>query len=271
MERIRVFINEVGTHALPENLADLPSVDLNCSSDSTLYELGEAAADELGASLHSPSLLFVSGPRADGSRRPVAYPRAFVSTDGRLKWPTEGPRSISVGDLQRTAAEGLFHGDPTLFVYEESTVGDSGIVVVWHEFMEWLSYIESHGGGAVLVWEGAKRLKNVLQRHYKQWRGEGARTPSSLFEVILGREEWSATDLARLLGVSKDEAEDLLEPLGFEEHSDGVVFRSSKDPEKAALRQQLHRRVIEYDPESWKRPTITVEGAEYEADYEDDD
>lgn len=268
--KIRVFVNAQGAHALPEDLSDLPSVELECSPETTLYELGETAAERLGVSLSSPSLLFVSGADPQATRRPSAHPRAFVGADGRLRWPTEGARSITVGDLERTAEEGLFSGDAAAFVYEESTVGDSGVVVVWHEFLQWLDFVESHGGGAVLVWEGAKTLKGLLQRKYKQWRGEGARTPSSLFEVILGRDEWEAAKLMRMLGLTSDEAEDLLEALGFEEVRDGV-YRASNDPQRAALREQLWQKVIEYDPESWKRPVITVEGADYDADYEEDD
>lgn len=245
-------------------------MELECSSGTTLYELGESAAERLSVSLSSPSLLFVSPPDAKGSRRPASYPRAFVSPEGRLWWPVEGARSIAVGDLQRTAAEGLFSGDTKAFVYEESTVGDSGLVVVWQEFLQWLDFIDSHGGGAVLVWESAKKLRTLVQRKYKQWRSEGARTPSSLFEVLLGREEWEAAQLIRMLGLTSEEAEDLLEALGFEEMGDGL-YRASADPDKAALRQQLWQKVIEYDPESWKRPVITVEGADYDADYDEHD
>lgn len=270
MKRIRVFINERGTHALPTNLSDLPSVELVCTSETTLYELGELASDQLGVALQSPSLLFMTSPDSEGARNPASYPRALVGTEGSLRWPTEGARSITVGDLERTSAEGLFSADPSAFVYEESTIGDSGLVLVWHEFLEWLAQIESSGGGAILLWEAARRLKALLERHYKQWRGKGARTPSSLFEVILSQQEWHPSRLARLLGLSKEEGEELLEALGYEEEHGGVC-RISQDPEKAALREQLWKNVIEYDPHSWKRPIITVEGADYDADYEPDE
>lgn len=267
--RIRVFVNERGTHALPDDLSQLPSVEVECTAEMTLYEVGEAAAEEMGISLHSPSLLFTSAPDDEGKRRPVPYPRAYVGPNGHLKWAMPSRRA-TVGDIGRTAAEGLFSGDTTAFVYEESTIGDSGLVFLWHELLQLLDRIESSGGGAVLVWESAKALKNLLLRHYKRWRSEGARTPSSLFEVILSREEWDGLHLARLLGLTEHEAVELLAALGFEGVGDGR-FHASDDPRRTALREQLLEKVIEYDPASWKRPVITVHGVDYEADYEEQD
>lgn len=120
---------------------------------------------------------------------------------GELVWTEGGRHLITIGDIQRAKDEGFFEGDPTGVFLEGPFFGEAP--PGWVDLLNWLSAIGSGVSGIAL-------LTAFIRRRYEQWKGRGAVTPFAFLDLIVARDEWKQEHLARLLGVTDQEASDLL-------------------------------------------------------------
>lgn len=54
-----------------------------------------------------------------------------------------------------------------------------------------------------------------LRKHYPHWKDRGASTPFAFLDLVVAREEWDRRQLSQLLGLSEQEAMELLTSMGF--------------------------------------------------------
>jgi hypothetical protein len=165
----------------------------------------------------------------------LPMPDAVVAKDGRILW-SEGAKSrIAIGDVIRAKEADLFDGDPLGLWLERPLTGD-GIPPDWSDFFNWLGAV----GGVV-------GLFDLLKSLYTRWQDRGARSPYAFLDIVLSRKQWNRRELRQLLGLSEEEASDLLDSFGYDtSSSDPETFRVSADPNRSDVRrlileEQLHR------------------------------
>jgi hypothetical protein len=157
--------------------------------------------------------------------------------EGRAVW-RRPPLDATIGELLDAGEAGLLEGDP-LELYLVLSIPQGGIggyaewqqlqqalEAAWHlrglfgELITYLSFI-----GAVSRW--AKRRSNkgaeAVERHSADWARRGA-APADLENLLAARPRGS-TEVAALLGCSREEAEAILWALGFVPRKDGTWIR----------------------------------------------
>jgi hypothetical protein len=158
----------------------------------------------------------------------MPFPRALPDVRGELIWSEGGRHLVTIGDIQRAKDEGLFEGDPTAVFLEGPFFGEAP--PGWIDLLDWLSAI----GPAV---SGVALLVAFIRRRYEQWKGRGAVTPFAFLDLVVARDEWKQEHLARLLGVSDQEASDLLTSMGFVPVGD--QWKTTQDPKASGLRRKI--------------------------------
>jgi hypothetical protein len=174
----------------------------------------------------------------------VKFPDVGVTDDGQFLWLWGARDRVTLADLERARQLGFIVGDPFGVWLEIPTSGD-GVLWGWDDFIKWLLELAAVGGVKVLV--------GALRKFYKRWEDRGATTPYAFLDVVLAREEWFGPDLARLLGLNKQEVTDLLTSMGFEEDSARPDrWTPTADPEGSGVRKKiiedfLHHREHEHE------------------------
>jgi hypothetical protein len=164
----------------------------------------------------------------------VRFPSVVPDENGEA-WFTEGARhKITLADLARARSRGFFNGDPNgIFLEPPQFMGEA--LPGWIELFHWL---ENNAAGSVLV----AGFVALVKRGYGRWRDRGAYTPFAFLDLLTARTEWSQRELEALLGLSPDDARELLKCFGFAQSDDNDDrWLVSADPTSTDLR----RRVIE--------------------------
>jgi len=163
--------------------------------------------------------------------------------DGSVSWSKHGLEGVTVAHVERSHEEGVFLGDRHALLIEEPLGGD-GVLPVWDDLVHLLERIGEIGAGVTFLVQASKGLLSILKDCRRQWALRGA-MPASLLGLILEREEWDYSQLARYLKVSLTIAINLLEYLGYkQDEAEARVFRLSDDADRAALRNAIERELI---------------------------
>jgi len=237
-----VYVDEEGSTGPPRETAPGDPIILEVAASSRLDDVAAEAIRTGGRRFRGLYYYGSGGPYysavslRDASRRPpelTAFPRVVPDESGELLW-AEGARSrVTIADLQRAKAEGFFSGDPLGVFLERPMYGEAP--PGWHELISWLADI----GGVLSL---GRMLLAVVRKMWEHWKDRGAVTPFAFLDLIPARKQWDEQHLRRLLGLSAEEASDLLTSLGYVEPEDGSgIWVVSDDPDRSELR----RRIIE--------------------------
>ncbi len=160
----------------------------------------------------------------------LPFPRVVIDENGEFLW-TDGARDrVILADIQRTHDAGFFEGDPGGVFLERPMFGEAPLG--WDDFLQWL--IEF----AFLF--GVGEFVAFIRRKYEHWRNRGAATPFAFLDIVVAREEWDRQQLSQLLGLTEQEASELLTSMGFEpSQSDPNQWAASDNPETSALRKKI--------------------------------
>jgi uncharacterized membrane protein YhaH (DUF805 family) len=160
----------------------------------------------------------------------MPFPRAVIDRDGQIIWTEGGRGRVTLMDLERTRDMGYFAGDPRGIFLERPMTGEG--VPGWEDFLQWLEEFAFLGGVAWFV--------HFVRSHFQRWKDRGASTPFAFLDLVVARDQWDRQQLSQLLGLSEQEARELLMSLGFQpgtETSD--KWTASDDPEASALRKKI--------------------------------
>ncbi|MFN2588488.1 MAG: hypothetical protein ABR613_10285 [Actinomycetota bacterium] len=247
------------------DLNRVAQVQLDAGSDSRIHDLAREAIRARKGSVEFYSLLFVSEPDQAGGRFLAPYLRAAVGADGRMYWRIgKGSNETTLADVVRTKQEGLFSGDPFAYSTDRGGYGEGGFVATWSELVALLTMIGSIGGGVDTVRDVAQWLRDLVQAHLPEWLKRHAKTPGAFYGPILDQRRWDAAQLARLLGVERDQAAKLLDALGYDLES-GDVYRWSSNPTKARLRRKLMKHGFLWIPED-----VDVDDEDFDDEWDGD-
>lgn len=226
--------------SLPTDFASLPSIDLEVDPDDVIA----IAETELSAVLHRPFHIvhyyFVKEPDSQGHRYQAHFPSCYVGADGTFKWPQWHLDNITFGDLERTVQHGFLVADPHALVLDNRPFGN-GMPVSWVGIFDFLTKAGA-GIGSVYAIKTAsrdlaakgKKLSDFLRRRYRQWVGKGGREPTSVLAAVLQRRVWRSSDLAKYLEIEVQEAELLLDCLGYSLVAKDLYSREDELPESLA-------------------------------------
>jgi hypothetical protein len=177
----------------------------------------------------------------------VPYPFVGVAEDGEFVWSWGARDRMTLADLERAREKGFFLGDP-YGVWVRRPQGGDSLLPGWEEFLDWVWGFAAGGVFSAGI--------AVLKKRYKHWQARGATNPISFLDVVPMRKAWKKSDVSELLGLSEEEAVDVLISFGYEEdESDPNRWTVSTDPMRSALRRRiiedyLHRSMDDEDNES---------------------
>jgi hypothetical protein len=177
-----------------------------------------------------------------------------VSYDGSAV-RSEDLGGMPIEDLRRGVEEGLTPGPwDHLVLYPPQGLGGDGNVVF--DWVRWAvdSRIFDWIGGAVtaklldavprpVLW----RRRRALQRQARTWLEKGMSTPGDLRALVEAKDQWSSGDLAHKLKIQAEDADALLQTLGYEADAEHQ-WRRSSDPDATARRT----RWAQYERSYWE-------------------
>jgi hypothetical protein len=240
--RFITYVDEEGSPWPPRQFAPGDAVVIDVDAAIRLDDAAAEALSLVGDRIRGLYFFGDEGPiyspvsLRDVSRRPpelMPFPAAVPDATGELLW-TEGARDrVTLDDLQRAKTGGFFNGDPGGIFLERPMYGEAP--PGWLDLLSWLSDV----GGTLAL---AGMLIDIVRNRWERWKSRGAVTPFAFLDLVPSRARWDEGHLAQLLGISKDEAVDLLRSFGYEraERSPGL-WLAAQNPTQSALR----RRIIE--------------------------
>jgi hypothetical protein len=243
--RVILYYLEGLNDSLPADFSTLPSIELDVDFNDVITIAATELTIALGRPFHIAHYYFVTRPDASGRRSQAAFPTCYVDADGTFKWPHHTLANITFGDLQRTVEQGFLNADPEALVLDNRPFGN-GMPVLWTDLFELLLKLGGGIGATYAITKagrdvaaGARTLGTLLRTRYRKWVGKGALEPTSLLSAVLQRRAWRVSELAQRLGVDQDEANLLLDCLGYAHVSDDLYSRGDK------LDKTLASRLIE--------------------------
>ena len=164
----------------------------------------------------------------------LLFPRVAIAEDGQFIWVWGARDRATFADYERARAAGYTEGDP-YGVFLWRPLGGDGIIPTWLDLIQWLEEGAVVGAAAWFI--------AFIRRHVAKWEGRGASVPNDFLDLVVARDEWSRADLARLLGISDDDASGMLAALGYVPVDPVGQTRwvVSKDSDLTALRRRILR------------------------------
>lgn len=230
--RVKVFIHPTGQWTTPF-MNGLDHEMVEASDEMTLQETAETALAQANLSLDPTWIWLIEQPDEQG-RQQMTSTAAVIDDHGVLRWVQEGVADVTVEELRRTHEAGLFKGDPAAICVERM-LGANGVLPGWEDFFQWLT----NAVGAGLVAAVVTKFSSILRRHSPRWQKRGAKSPYGFLDVVLARDRWNRSEVARLLQIKDQEAHDLLESLGFVLEGTDDSYRLSQDPRVGELRRRI--------------------------------
>lgn len=224
---------------LERPLAAFPSTVVDMPETATVASvLQEAGADQFNTfQLVTDDLRADVTPRIDSDECfGTANNLAGVDEYGRFQY--SGP-DTTVGDLRRACNEGIFGGDPQIWIVHR----ESGVAGGWSPdgLAEICAWLLDQGGAAVVGFVVGKGLDNVSRLRCrsirKEWRNRGFTAPR-LQRRLLNQTQWDENALARLVGLEPVEARCVLRQAGYAQSPD-ELWRLSEDSDAIARRAKL--------------------------------
>jgi hypothetical protein len=217
--------------SLPLDFSTLPSIELEVQEEEVVAIAATEVTEAIGRPFHIVHHYFVRQEDEAGKRIQAPFPNCYIDADNEFKWPLGHLDNITFGDLERTAEHGLLLGDPHVIVLDNRPFGN-GAPTLWSDIFEFL--IKAGGGIGSLyaigkasrdLAEKARKLGEFLRTKYRRWVGKGAREPISLLAAVLQRRAWRSAELAKYLSLDVNEAQLLLECLGYALVTEGLYSR----------------------------------------------
>jgi hypothetical protein len=202
---------------------------------------------------------------AFGDREQASVPKVWahsshywgVTEDGRLIVADWGLEGLTIGDLRRGAESGYFEGAwDHIVVLEPEGLGGPGDFV--SPFTEFFSNVGVDLAAGILIGPVLKigRRLRQFQRNRRArrviagWHRQGLDGPWVLSEWIDRKTSWNAEEVGKRLGLTRQEAESLLEAVGYE-YSARLQAWTVGTTEKAQRRRKRWDRGVATE---WQRP-----------------
>ena len=104
----------------------------------------------------------------------------------------------------------------------------------WPQFLTVLEHISAILGLAGMAAKGV----SVLKTKYQDWRDRRAR-PEDVVRFVTERVSWDRNDLAKRLGISRDDARAILDLFGFEYDRGTQLYVRQQDGRTTRVRSEL--------------------------------
>ncbi|MEN6548302.1 MAG: hypothetical protein ABFE07_19855 [Armatimonadia bacterium] len=146
-----------------------------------------------------------------------------IGRGGVVAWRV-GPEECTLGEAIETIETGLIAARTDCIGYMLGGGRGNGftpeLMHLWQTFLPWIHDLTSAALGVVLAGFAA-----VVSRHWREWQQRRA-NPEELVDLLLAK-RWEVAELALRLGISTDEALELLKPIprGALSEEDGVHLR----------------------------------------------
>jgi hypothetical protein len=180
-----------------------------------------------------------------------------VSADGRLVADGWNLRHLTVGDLRRGSESGYFEGawDHIVVLDPEGLGGPGDFVSPFTEFFGNVGVDLAAGLVMTPLLRAARRVRRMqsdrrARRVIAGWHRQGIDGPWVLTKWIDKKSTWKAEEVAMRLAMSLQEAESLLEAVGYE-YSDRLQAWTVGTTEKASKRRKRWDRGVATE---WQRP-----------------
>jgi hypothetical protein len=239
--------------------ADLPRAALDVAPTTTLGDVLNQAAAELGVAAHRwepegrpveawairpvseavSEVAFYDDAEADEGLHRKFITAPVLNSEGQVVWGTRVTDS-TMGSLIEAAHHGLIKGDPRkIYLFPSDPAGDFANLA-WEQIAVALLAVETIlariGGVAdgvsalTSVWQAGCRVIVGLREKLKKRGG----TIGDVQEVADTREIWDAETFAKFIGCSASEAETLFPLLGLSQDTDGQWIRRPGDSQSRA-------------------------------------
>lgn len=234
---------------------DVVAMDMTVDNGTSLADIVSAARSHFGIVAGCGDAVHVAFGRemedVDGELMARVHGDYLTVTDdeGALRWwvPVGEWATISYANLADSHAAGLI-GDPTeILVVWSHQYGNGFLPIDWAAFVAAIEHAADVASLLQAVPAMARGLA-VLKKRAAQWRDRRAR-PEDVTRFITHENSWDLGDLAKRLGIPKEDAKAVLALFGYSYDAGSRLYLQDASGRTAKVRNKALRLFEEYEGE----------------------